>query len=75
MKNGNLKIEPCIPNEWNEYKIRYLYKTSVYNIYVKNVSKNTSNVVKSFRVNGEEIQDKKVKLIDNGRIYEVEVEL
>ena len=72
---GVLSISPCIPKEWNEFYIRFEFKSSVYNIKVKNVSKAEPNLVKSFRVNGEEIPDKKVKLIDNGRIYEVEVEL
>ena len=71
--NGVLRLEPCIPDSWSEYKIRYEFKTSVYNINVRNISK--GNVVTSFKVNGEEIPDKELKLIDNGRIYEVDVEL
>lgn len=47
----------------------------MYNIRVRNVSKIEPNLIKSFKVNGEEIQEKKVKLIDNGRIYEIEVEI
>lgn len=70
-----LSVSPCIPKEWDEFYVRYEFKSSVYNIRVKNVSKIEPNFVKSFRVNGEEILDKAVKLIDNGRIYEVEIEL
>lgn len=70
-----LSIAPCIPKSWNEYSIRYEYKTSVYNIKIRNLSKNEPNIVKSFKVNSEEIADKQVKLVDNGRIYEVEVEI
>lgn len=55
--------------------IRYEYKTSVYNIRVRNISKTGGAVVKSFKVNGEEISEKQIKLMDNGRIYEVEVEV
>ena len=47
----------------------------MYNIRIKNLSKLEPNQVKSFKVNGEEIIEKQIKLIDNGRIYEVEVEL
>lgn len=75
IENGILKLNPCVPKEWNEYSIRYEYKTSTYNINVRNVSKLEPNVVRSFKVNGEEIPDKQVKLIDNGRIYEIEVEI
>ena len=47
----------------------------MYNIKVKNISKIEPNEVRSFKVNGEELPEKQVKLIDNGRIYEIEVEL
>lgn len=64
-----------MPKEWNEYSIRYEYKTSTYNITVRNVNKSDTNIVRSFKVNGENIEEKEVRLLDNGRIYEVEVEL
>lgn len=75
IEKGILKINPCIPKEWDEYSIRYEYKSSVYNINVKNVSKTQPNVVRKFKVNGEVIEEKQIKLIDNSRIYEIEVEL
>lgn len=75
MRSGVLSISPCIPSSLDEYSIRYEYGTSTYNITIKNLSKSTPNTVKRFTVNGEEILDKKIKLIDNGRIYEVVVEL
>lgn len=68
-----LRMEPCIPKEWKEYKIRYEYKTSIYNITVKNQSEEEINEVKKFIVNGQIIEEKCVKLIDNGRIYEIEI--
>ena len=34
--NEVLKINPCISSKWSEYSIRYRYKSSVYNITVKN---------------------------------------
>jgi len=72
---GVLEIVPCVPRYIEDYFIRYEYKTSVYNIKVNNVSKTTPNSVRRFRVNGEDIPDKKLKLIDNGRIYEIEIEI
>lgn len=75
INNGMLSIYPCIPKYIDEYSIRYEYKSSVYNIKVKNISKNGLNEVRKFIVNGEEIEDKSIRLMDNGRIYEIEVEL
>lgn len=68
-------LKPCIPNDLEEYMIRYEYNTSIYNIRVRNISKTGGATVKSFKVNGEEISEKQIKLMDNGRIYEVEVEV
>ena len=73
IKEGVLSIEPCIPKEWKEYKIRYEYKTSVYNITAKNPNESETCEVKEFYVDGQKIEEKQVRLIDNGRIYEVEV--
>ncbi len=70
--NNTLWVEPCIPSDWKEYSIRYNYKTSTYNIKIKNPDGKETGVSK-FIINGEEVQDKKIKLIDNGRIYEIEV--
>ncbi len=75
IENGILRIEPCIPKDWKEYRIRYEYKTSVYNISVKNPNESETGEVKEFFVNGQKIEEKQLKLIDNGRIYEIEVVL
>lgn len=72
IRNETLEIKPSIPKEWKEYNIRYEYKSSVYNVKVKNPNGKNMGVEK-FIVNGEEILEKKVKLIDNGRINEIEV--
>ncbi len=73
IEEGMLTIKPCIPKEWKEYKIRYQYGTSIYNITVKNPNESDANEVKEFFVDGEKIEEKRIKLIDNGRIYEVEI--
>ncbi len=73
INNGVLSIKPCVPKEWKEYKIRYEYGSSVYNICVKRQSENEQNEVTAFFVDGQKIEEKQIKLIDNGRIYEIEV--
>ena len=46
IENGELKIEPCIPNEWEEYSINYKTGKKVYNIKVTEKGKNISiNVI------------------------------
>ena len=74
IKNNTLKMEPCIPKDWKEYKIKYRYKNSIYNISVKNPSgKNTG--VERFYQNGKEIEEKQVKLNGEGGIFEIEIEM
>lgn len=72
IKNKTLSVNPCISADWKEYSMRYQYKSSTYDIKVKNPEGNMTGVSK-FLVNGEEIQEKEIKLIDNGKIYEIEV--
>lgn len=67
IKEGRLSIKPCVPENWNEYKIRYVYGSAVYNIVVKRKKE------KGFFLNGIEIPNGEIKLIDNGRINDVEV--
>ena len=69
--NGKIKIEPCIPKDWKEYKIRYKFKRTIYNIRVVNndgknygVSKVTVNNIET----GNEIV-----LDESGNVYNVEV--
>ncbi|MBO5413782.1 MAG: hypothetical protein J6A29_05820 [Clostridia bacterium] len=72
IENGILKINPCIPKDWKEYSIRYKFGNSIYNIKVKNPnSKNTG--VEKMLLNGKEIEDLQIKLVDDGNINEVEV--
>ena len=52
--------------------MHYKYKTSLYNIKVKNKNGKNSGV-DTFKVNGIEIEDKKVLLLDDGKIYNIEV--
>lgn len=74
IRNGVLRIEPCIAREWKEYSIRYRYKNSIYNIKVKNEhGKNTG--VEKFIVNGKEIPEKEIRLNGDEGIYEIEVQM
>ena len=66
IEKGYIKIEPCIPKEWEEYQIKYRWKKSIYNIKVKNPNKKNTGVEKVI-VNGKE-QENKIKLDENENI-------
>ena len=74
IRQGILKIEPCISKNWKEYSIRYRYKNSIYNIKVKNENgKNTG--VEKFIVNGQEIEEKQIRLNGEDGNYDIEIEM
>jgi len=73
IEEGFLKLEPCISSKWDEYSIRYRYKDTVYNIKVKNPEGRCTGENQKFYLNGEEIEEKKIKLEDNKAINEIEV--
>lgn len=72
IEDNMLSIEPCIASNWKEYSIRYKYGTSIYNIKVKNPN-NKNTGVEKFILNGSEIETKKIKIQDDGKVYDLEV--
>ena len=57
--------------QWEKYFIRYEYESSVYNIKIKNIKK--TNKVQELYINGMKQENKEIQLIDNNKIYDVEV--
>ena len=74
IENGYLKVEPCISKKWKEYEIQYKYKTSLYNIKVRN-NDGKNKGVSSFIVNGENVKEKRLFLQDDCKIYNIEISL
>ena len=72
IKEGILQIDPCIPKDWKEYSIKYKWGESIYNIIVKNTNSRNTGVEK-FIFNGNEIKEKKIKLINDGKVNEIEI--
>ncbi len=72
IKKGILKVNPCVPNYWREYSIKFKYGMSIYNIVINNHNgKNTG--VEKFMLNGTEISEKQIKLSNDGKINEVKI--
>lgn len=71
IEKGYLRIEPCIPKDWQEYVIRYKWKESIYNIKVMNRNQKNTGVEKVL-LNGEEIKNK-IRLDGNNKVYNIEV--
>jgi cellobiose phosphorylase len=50
-----LIIDPCVPKDWNKYKVTREYRGATYNITIKNPS-GVCKGVSSLAVNGEPVQ-------------------
>ena len=72
IKNNIIEMNPVIASDWKEYEIQYKYKTSIYNIKVNNYNMKNSGVTKVL-LDKEEIKENKIRLIDNGKINNIEI--
>lgn len=72
IEEGYMFFNPKIPADWKEFFIRYKYGKSVYNI--KFINNKNTEIDKEIQVklNGKIIEDGKIKLQDDSKIYEVE---
>ena len=51
IKDNILTVKPCIPDEWEEYFVRYKHRSSVYNIKVINRFKNSAEAERQLGIN------------------------
>lgn len=70
-KGNKLFFEPCIPEEWPSFKIKYSYRSSEYHISLEQ-NKETGKKA-SITVNGIEQQEGFVQLLDDNSKNEVRV--
>jgi cellobiose phosphorylase len=69
-----LVIDPCVPKDWQQFRMRYRLGSTAYHITVENpagVNRGVARVV----LDGATREDKRVPLADDGREHEVVVQL
>lgn len=74
IEKETLTLEPCIPSNWQEYSIRYKFGESIYNIKVTNPNRKNTGISK-MQLNGQEVENKKIKLVSTGGIYQIEAQI
>jgi len=67
-----LKIDPCIPEDWEEFTVKRFFRGSTYEILIKNPG-HISKGVKSIKVDGKEINSNILPVFGDGKIHRVEV--
>ncbi len=67
---SHLAIDPCIPKEWNEFRMEYRYKSSQYHIHVKNPN-GVSKGVASILLDQKPVVDLRIPLLDDNSQHDV----
>ena len=73
-KADKLIINPVIPKEWDKYEITYKYKSSIYEIKVKNHNHQNVGIKNMYFDNGI-INANEIQLIDDGKKHIIEIEM
>ena len=68
----SLIIDPCIPSYLDGFKIRRVFRGSVYNIEVSN-PKHVSKGVKKVYVDNKHWKENKIQLFNDGKEHEIKV--
>ncbi len=68
-----LIVDPCIPSDWKEFRVKRQFRGATYHIHVTNPGK-VSKGVAELRVNGEVLAGNKVPVFTEGE-HQVEVRL
>ncbi|RUA09349.1 MAG: glycosyl transferase [Flavobacteriia bacterium] len=71
--NG-LLIDPCIPEEWDGFKVKRKFRGSTLNIEVVNPD-HVSKGVKKITIDGEKIEGALIPILEKGKEYQVKVVL
>ncbi|HAH31833.1 MAG TPA: cyclic beta 1-2 glucan synthetase, partial [Elusimicrobia bacterium] len=73
LKVDKLYFEPCLPEEWNSFKVHYRYRETFYHINIER-SGPADNVI-SVVVDGREREDRAIPLADDRMEHRVEVKI
>lgn len=72
LRGDKIYIDPCIPSSFDHYSMRYRYKTTVYDISVKNpYGANTG--VKSIYLDSVLVKGEFISLVDDGKKHSIDV--
>lgn len=69
-EGDKLKLMPCVPKEWESFKVHYRYKNTFYHIEVMQINIGEETIV---TVDGVEQEDHVISLLDDGAEHNVRV--
>jgi len=68
-----LRFEPCLPADWESFKVHYRYRETVYHISVRQMRSGNGGM--RVTVDGIELQDQAIPLVDDHKNHSVEVRI
>jgi cellobiose phosphorylase len=79
LQSDQMRLAPCIPDEWSEYKIHYRYRVTTYHVTVRRVRPKATHVQR-LTVDGTAMDGMgqpycTIPLVDDRREHHVEVDL
>lgn len=72
LKADKLQITPCVPKDWESFKIHYSYKSAVYHIAVTQKDGESGMAI---TVDGTAQEDEIIRLLDDGSEHDVQVQI
>ena len=72
LEGDRLHVTPCLPAEWNEFKLSYRYRETEYRITVQRSSAEDEEQAR-VSIDGTAQADDYIQLIDDRKTHEVEV--
>ncbi|HPP16319.1 MAG TPA: glycosyl transferase [Dictyoglomaceae bacterium] len=69
-----LKVDPCIPKEWDGFTVVRNFRGATYKIEVKNPN-HVSKGVKRISVDGKEVSNRVLPIFEDGKVHDVVVEM
>ncbi len=73
LEGQTLRLAPCLPAHWQGFKLHYRYRETVYHLDVVQVPGEGARGVRRLLVDGVDILDKAIPLIDDRREHSVEL--
>ena len=70
---NKLRIRPCLPAAWSKFQIHYRYRETCYHITIHNHGGGAA--VGHIALDGVELSDDFITLVDDGRDHEIDIEL
>ncbi|MCL4492762.1 MAG: hypothetical protein M1510_12855, partial [Nitrospirae bacterium] len=77
LEKDKLRFEPCLPADWETFKVHYRYRETLYHITVRQTPAANNKMIgeMSVTVDGVEQHDKAIPLVDDRQEHSVEVRM